>query len=105
MSIKCPFIFLRTSLAILLFKIFSDYNIGFLFLKRFYLFDRKGEKAQAEGVAGRERGRSRLHAEREPNAGLHQRAWNYDLSPRQTLNLLSHMGAPRDFLNKEKTKE
>ena len=44
------------------------------FFKDFtYLFDRGREKAQAGGVAGQGKGRSRLFASKEPDAGLDPR--------------------------------
>ena len=61
---------------------------------RFYLFERKREStswwegAKAEGEAD-------FPLSREPHIELYPRTLDHDLSRRQTLNQLSHPGAPK----------
>ena len=63
------------------------------FFKRLYLREREKEHKQG---AGAERGRSKLPTEQrtQQRGALIPGPWNHDLSQRQTLNRLSHPGAP-----------
>ena len=58
--------------------------------------ERKSERENKQGEMQRERERSRLLAELSwsPTGGSIPRPWDHDLSQRQTLNHLSHPGAP-----------
>ena len=71
-----------------------------LFL-RFYLFEREREKERAQIVVvrRRERGKSRLSAEKEAQCGAQfQDPGVHDLSRMQTVNQVSHPGAPSKII-------